>query len=114
MRKRQDWSKEESAVQAVQLAFDLSNDIQRAFRVAAAMQDMGSSDMVRKVLKLPYRTQRLRPRLTVTLRDEDFHELAERYGLAAEDRAMIRQRVADELQQFATTYLTEHGNPRKR
>ena len=46
MSKRQDWSSEERAVQAVQLAFDLSNDIQRTFRVAAAMQDMRTTDMV--------------------------------------------------------------------
>lgn len=54
MAKKQDWSREEQAVQAVQMAFDLSNDIQRAFRVSAAMQDMTTADMVRKVLHLRF------------------------------------------------------------
>lgn len=107
MSKRPDWSSEERAVQAVQLAFDLSNDIQRTFRVAAAMQDMGTSDMVRKVLHLPYRRKRLRPRLTLTLKDTDFEVLAERYGLDPSDRLAIRQRVSEELRAFSETYLTE-------
>ncbi|MFL1468196.1 hypothetical protein [Marinobacter sp. HN1S83] len=107
MPKTRDWSKEERAVQAMQMAFDLSNDIQRAFRVSAALQDMNTADMVRKVLQLPYRKNRARPRLTVTLRDEDFDVLARKYNLAPEDRAAIRQRVAEELQAFARSYLTE-------
>ncbi|MGF2686666.1 hypothetical protein ACQUWM_09220 [Marinobacter sp. DUT-3] len=107
MAKTRDWSKEERAVQAMQMAFDLSNDIQRAFRVSAALQDMNTADMVRKVLQLPYRKNRARPRLTVTLRDEDFDVLARKYNLAPEDRAAIRQRVAEELQAFARSYLTE-------
>jgi len=107
MAKTRDWSKEERAVQAMQMAFDLSNDIQRAFRVSAALQDMNTADMVRKVLQLPYRKNRARPRLTVTLRDEDFDVLARKYNLAPEDRAAIRQRVAEELQAFASAYLTE-------
>lgn len=102
-----DWSKEEQAVQAVQMAFDLSNDIQRAFRVSAALQDMTTSDMVRKVLQLPYRKGRARPRLTITLKDEDFDLLARKYGLDPQDRATIRQRVSEELQGFARHYLTE-------
>lgn len=107
MSKRQDWSKEERAVQAVQLAFDLSNDIQRTFRVAAAMQDMGTSDMVRKVLHLPYRKKRLRPRLTLTLKESDFEVLAERYGLDPADRLAIRQKVSEELREFSLSYLSE-------
>ncbi|PSF05080.1 hypothetical protein C7H09_15860 [Marinobacter fuscus] len=107
MAKKKDWSKEEQAVQAVQVAFDLSNDIQRAFRVSAALQDMTTADMVRKVLQLPYRKARARPRLTVTLKDEDFELLAEKYALNTADRAEIRQRVAAELKDFAQHYLTE-------
>ncbi|MBU2874761.1 hypothetical protein [Marinobacter salexigens] len=102
-----DWSKEEKAVQAVQMAFDLSNDIQRAFRVSAALQDMSTSDMVRKVLQLPYQKNRARPRLTITLKDEDFELLAEKYGLDPLDRATIRHRVSEDLRAFAGNYLTE-------
>ncbi len=110
MAKKPDWSKEEHAVQAVQLAFDLSNDIQRAFRVSAALQDMSTADMVRKVLQLPYRRARARPRLTVTLKDEDFELLAQKYRLDPQDRAAIRHRVAEELQGFARNYLTDSGH----
>ena len=88
---KRDWSKEERAVQAVQMAFDLSNEIQRAFRVSAALQDVSTANMVRKVLKLPY----------------DFDILARKYGLAADDRVAIRQKVAEELQTFARSYLPD-------
>lgn len=107
MSEKKDWSKEVKAVQAVQLAFDLSSDIQRAFRVAAAMQDLNTSAMVRKVLHLPYRKKRIRPRLTVSLHDEDFEQLAQRYGLPPEDRAAIRHRVAEELGEFASAFVAE-------
>ena len=92
---KRDWSKEERAVQAVQMAFDLSNEIQRAFRVSAALQDVSTANMVRKVLKLPYRGNRIRPRLTVTLHDDDFDILARKYGLAADDRVAIREQPFD-------------------
>lgn len=110
MSDKKDWPKEVEALQAVQLAFDLSSDIQRAFRVAAAMQDLNTSSMVRKVLSLPYRRKRIRPRLTVTLHEEDFEQLAARYQLPASDRVAIRQRVAEELGQFATAFLAERDN----
>lgn len=107
MNKPKDWPEETRAIQATQLAFDLSSDIQRAFRVASAMQDLNTSAMVRKVLQLPYRKKRIRPRLTVTLHDDDFVQLAERYGLPASDRAAIRQCVSDELSAFASRFLTD-------
>ncbi|MDX1757352.1 MAG: hypothetical protein R3175_14945 [Marinobacter sp.] len=110
MTDKKHWSEEVKAVQAVQLAFDLSSDIQRAFRVAAAMQDLNTSAMVRKVLQLPYRKKRIRPRLTVTLHDDDFEQLAQRYGLPADDRAAIRQKVADELSHFASTFVADQDN----
>lgn len=107
MESKPDWSKEEQAVQAVQMAFDLSNDIQRAFRISAALQDMTSSDMVRKVLQLPYQKNRARPRLTITLKDEDFELLAQKYDLDPQNRATIRQRVSEDLRVFARNYLTD-------
>ncbi|TBW55442.1 hypothetical protein EZI54_11485 [Marinobacter halodurans] len=110
MKKQSDWSREYKAVRAVQMAFDLSSDIQRAFRVAAVMQDLTPSDMVRKVLGLSYRKKRIRPRLTVTLHEEDFVALAARYDLSPEDRAAIRERVSEELGGFARTFLPDHGD----
>jgi len=89
------------------MAFDLSNDIQRAFRISAALQDMTSSDMVRKVLQLPYQKNRARPRLTISLKDEDFERLAWKYDLEPQDRASIRRRVSEDLQTFARNYLNE-------
>ncbi|SDV99527.1 hypothetical protein [Marinobacter mobilis] len=113
MSDKKDWPKEVEALKAVQLAFDLSSDIQRAFRVAAAMQDLNTSAMVRKALNLPYRRKRIRPRITVTLHEEDFEQLAARYNLPADDRAAIRQRVAEELGQFATAFLADQDTPGK-
>ncbi|MCH8496987.1 MAG: hypothetical protein LAT63_00790 [Marinobacter sp.] len=101
------WPRETRAVKAVQLAFDLSGDIQRAFRVSAAMQDLTTSDMVRKALALPYKRRRIRPRLTLSLHPDDFRILAERYQLEPDDQNAIRKAVAEELSAFANRFFAE-------
>lgn len=107
MNEDEKWPHEVRAVKSVQLAFDLSADIQRAFRVSAAMQDMATPDMVRKVLGLPYKRGQLRPRLTLTLQPEDFDALAQKYQLDATDQLAIKKRVSEELMLFARQFMND-------
>ena len=55
----------------------------------------------RKILQLPYNKRPVRPRLTVSLKPDDFELLAERYELSPEDQQAIREKVSLELIAYA-------------
>lgn len=95
------WQKEAQAIKAVQMAFDISADAQRAIKQAALNNNLNPPDQIRKILGLPYNKKPVRPRLTVSLKSEDFELLAEKYGLDPADQIAIRERVSDELLSYA-------------
>lgn len=96
--KHSHWQPEEH--KAVQVAFDIAADAQQVIKQAAMANDLNPPDQIRKILGLPYHTRPVRPRLTVTLKDEDFVLLGQRYGLPPQDHAGIREKMAEELLQF--------------
>ncbi len=95
------WQKEHNAIKAVQVAFDISADAQKAIKYQALANNLNPPDQIRKILGLPYNKKPVRPRLTVSLKQEDFVLLAEKYKLDPNDQAAIRERVAQELIAFA-------------
>jgi len=95
------WQSEQSAIKAIQVAFDISADAQKIIKQEALNNNLNPPDQIRKILGLSYNKKPVRPRLTVTLKDEDFAVLAERYGLDAKDQNAIRERVVEELIGFA-------------
>ena len=95
------WQKEKQAIKAVQVAFDISAEAQKTIKQSALNQNLNPPDLIRKILGLPYNKKPVRPRLTVSLRDEDFEILAKRYQLQAGDQAAIREQVALELIAYA-------------
>lgn len=96
------WQSEQSAIKAIQIAFDISADAQKIIKQEALNNNLNPPDQIRKILGLSYNKKPVRPRLTVTLKDEDFAVLAERYGLDASDQNTIRERVVEELIGFAS------------
>ena len=50
---------------------------------------------------MPVATKPKRPRLTVSLSDEDYQLLAERYGIAPERKLEIKEKVTADLILFA-------------
>lgn len=96
------WQSEQSAIKAIQIAFDISADAQKIIKQEALNNNLNPPDQIRKILGLSYNKKPVRPRLTVTLKDEDFAVLAERYGLDANDQNTIRERVVEELIGFAS------------
>ncbi|MEE2730089.1 hypothetical protein [Ketobacter sp.] len=95
------WQKEKQAIKAVQVAFDVSAEAQRVIKQAALDSNLNPPDQIRKILGLPYNKKPLRPRLTVSLKAEDFTILAEKYGLDPDDQNAIREKVAEELLAYA-------------
>jgi hypothetical protein len=96
------WRRSDEALKAVQVAFDVEAAVLEAVRCAAFENDLSSSDQIRKILGLATpRRHPKRPRLTVSLTPNDYDTLGQRYGLNAEDRLAIKERVTQELIDFA-------------
>lgn len=100
-RKPARWSGSDDAIKAVQVAFDVEQTVMEAVRSAAFHNDVSPSEQIRRLLELPTHERPKRPRLTVTLSGEDYELLGARYGLSAEDRLAIKERVTAELIRFA-------------
>ncbi|MDR1647249.1 MAG: hypothetical protein LBR88_04325 [Zoogloeaceae bacterium] len=95
------WQASDEALHAVQVAFDVETAVLEAVRCAAFVADRSASDQIRSILGLPVNRRPKRPRLTVTLTLEDYTMLAEKYGLAVEERLAIKEQVTRELMEFA-------------
>jgi hypothetical protein len=97
------WRSSDAAIHAVQVAFDVEEAVLDAVRRAAFAENRSTSDQIRLLLGLPTASRAKRPRLTVSLAQADYEALGERYGLPADDRLAIKERVTRELIAFAAT-----------
>lgn len=100
-RKPARWQGSDSALRAVQVAFDVEEAVMEAVRTAAFHGHVSTSTQIRLVLGLPVAEKPKRPRLTVTLGADDYALLAERYGLPPDDRLSIKEAATRELMAFA-------------
>ena len=91
------WQSAEKALRATQWAFDLGNTIQQYIRIEAAKNNVTPSDCIRSILKLDVRSKKTRPRLTLSLNEQDLELLAIRYGLNMEESVLIKARAAEEI-----------------
>ncbi|MFC4160768.1 hypothetical protein [Chitinimonas lacunae] len=103
------WGEAESALKAVQVAFDVEEAVLRAIRRAAFDNELSTSDQIRLVLDLPIAHRPKRPRLTVSLSEADYVALGERYGLPPEQRLAIKEKATAELIRFAGVGPAENG-----
>lgn len=95
------WQSSQSALRAVQVAFDVSEAVLLEIRREAFAASISNSDQVRLVLGLPVTRHAQRPRLTVSLSIEDYALLGKRYRLDPADHLAIKERVIVELIAFA-------------
>jgi hypothetical protein len=102
-RKPARWQGSDAAIRAVQVAFDVEATVLDAVRRAAFDNQLSTSDQIRRVLGLPVTRRPKRPRLTVSLTPDDYAVLGARYGVDADDRLAIKERVTRELIAFAST-----------
>jgi len=91
------WDKEKRRIKAVQVAFDLGNEVNQQIRFEALEQGINPSDRVRQILGLPVSARPVRPRLSISLSEADFALLAVRFTVVADDRLKIRQIAAEKL-----------------
>ncbi|MBI1889721.1 MAG: hypothetical protein HYS18_03670 [Burkholderiales bacterium] len=95
------WSSSDAALRAVQVAFDVEMQVIEAVRYAALANQLSPSDQIRKILGLPVTSKPVRPRLTVTLNDDDYVLLAKRFGIDVDDKRQIKETLHQELIKFA-------------
>lgn len=93
------WKKESKAIKATQIAFDISTEAQKRLKLTAIQNDLSPSDQMRKILGLPSKKP-VRPRLTISLTEEDYAILAKHYGLTEDDKLAIKEMAAKEIIAF--------------
>jgi len=90
------WSKSDKSIRAVQVIFELEQVQSRALRIKAIEKDLSSSDYIRDIVGLP-RKKPVRPRLSISLSEEDYAILAKRYQLLQDNKDQIRVKIKEEL-----------------
>ena len=95
------WQSSVKAVKAVQVAFDMDEKIQLAIRKEALEAGISPSEQIRDILGLPTNKRPKRPRLTVSLSEQDYKLLAEKYNLSPEQQLEIKKKLMDELIAYA-------------
>lgn len=91
------WQSETRTVKAIQLAFDVGERVQYQVRKEALDLDIAPSDRIRQILGLAVSGRPKRPRLSISLSEDDFIALAERYGVTPDDRVAIKRKAAEDL-----------------
>jgi hypothetical protein len=95
------WSESDQAIRATQVAFDVENEIIGTIKTKACEKGVTPSDMIRLILGLEVTAKRVRPRLTMSLKENDYRELAKKYGLEPSERLAIKARIIEEIRDFA-------------
>jgi hypothetical protein len=95
------WTESDRAIRATQVAFDVENEIIDTIKIKACEKGVTSSDMIRLILGLEVTAKRVRPRLTMSLKEQDYLALAEKYGLEANERLAIKAKIIEEIRDFA-------------
>lgn len=91
------WLRQEQAVRATQMAFDLSSEVQKSIKKQAIDQELTPSDMIRKILGLDVKSKKTRQRLSFNLNDDEIAQLASRFEVSVDDKRAVKQQVADLL-----------------
>lgn len=90
------WKKETEALKKIQVQFEFMQEVTAAIIHDAADNHIKSSDMVRKLVGLPY-TKIQRARFGLSLDKNDLKYLADRFNLDTFNEKEIRRRVMEEV-----------------
>ena len=94
------WKGEQRVAKAIQVAFDVGFEVQTVIRKEALDCMLSPSDRVRQILGLTVTSRPKRPRLSISLTDDDFLALGELYGISPDDKVAIKQKAAVYLIQY--------------
>ena len=89
-------SKIDKAVKASQIAFQLEQEVAKRIHRMAVSEGLTTSGQIRKIIGLPYSLPK-RPRLTVSLSQEDYKFLAKKYNVEPENTLEIKRKIMNEL-----------------
>jgi hypothetical protein len=95
--KQAKWQRQERALRATQMAFDLTTEVQKSLKKQAIDEELTPSDMIRKILDLEVKSKKTRQRLSFNLTDEEIALLAQRFGVDPTDKRAVKQQVASLL-----------------
>jgi len=90
------WRNETSALKKIQLQFEFQNKINKQLNHDAADNNIKPSDIVRKLVGLPYKKIQ-RARIGLSLNKEDFKILEKRYSIDESNENEIKRRVLEEV-----------------
>jgi len=93
---QKDWSKISETIKATQVAFEMEQKVACYIRELAAREGLAPSDQIRKIIGLSYSPPK-RPRLTVSLSEDDYVMLGKKYKLDPTDSLGIKRRMMEEL-----------------
>jgi hypothetical protein len=83
-------------IKATQVAFEMEQKVACHIRELAAREGLAPSDQIRKMIGLSYSPPK-RPRLTVSLSEDDYVTLGKKYRLDATDALGIKRKMIQEL-----------------
>jgi len=86
-------------IKKMQLAFEFGSKIEKGLKLEALNNSLSPTAQLRKILSLPGVVP-VKPRLSVTLSDEDLNILAERYHIDPNDRAFMRLNISREVESY--------------
>lgn len=90
------WEKEKRALKKVQIHFAFQLEVIASIRHDAADSNINPSDIVRKIVGLPYKKIQ-RARIGLSFDNADLKYLAKRYGLEDTDEKEVKRKVMEEV-----------------
>jgi len=93
---KKEWDVIKQTIKATQIAFELEQKAACHIREVAAREGLTPSDQIRKILGLTYSPPK-RPRLTVSLTQNDYEVLGQKYKIDAKDHLGIKRRIIEDL-----------------
>jgi len=93
------WENERAVLRKVQIHFVFRQEVITRIRHDAVDEDINPSDIVRKIVGLPYKKIQ-RARIGLSFNPLELEYLAKRYNLAEINEKMIKQAVMEETNQY--------------
>jgi hypothetical protein len=90
------WSGEKAALKKIQLHFSFQLARNNQVQHDAIDQEIKPSDMIRKIVGLPFKKIQ-RPRIGLSLDNNDLQFLAKKYGVRPDEEAEIKRRVTEDV-----------------
>ncbi|WP_053979720.1 hypothetical protein [Marinagarivorans algicola] len=93
------WEKQKAALKKVQISFELAQNVDQQIRIEAAKSGESPSNIIRRVLGLSV-SPPVRPRLGVSLSQEEIEKLAAHYNADPKDRKAWMRNAAQTIHEY--------------